>query len=122
METINGEPKTEAKKLLKDVMMQKIIEKQSVFIFVATPYSMRNKDRPAHCAMAARFSKTMYAVVKRGFISKIYWRRYRNFPWKTVYFFKTEEDLDYIIKELSERETKRHLKRQKKQEEYIGYA
>lgn len=116
---------TPNRKLLKDMLMQKMIEKQDIFIFVATPYSMKNKDRPHHCAVAAKFSKTMYAVVKRGLLSRIYWRRYKHFPWKTVYFFKTDEDLDYIINELlktSERAAKRRNKRKKEDQENIGYA
>jgi hypothetical protein len=113
-----------APRKLKDILMQNAIERKDIFIFVATPYSMKNKDRVAHCTIAARFSKTMYAVVKRGIISKFYWRKFKQFPWKTVYMFKTEEDLDYIMKDLLKIAAKESKRKMKKRDngENIGYA
>jgi len=114
-----------APKTLKEILMEKAIQQKDVFIFVATPYSMKNKDRVAHCTIAAKFSKTMYAVVKRGVISRLYWQKFKNFPWKTVYLFKTDEDLDFIMKDLlkkAAKESRRKMKKTKSHEENIGYA
>jgi hypothetical protein len=110
-------------KELENIFLTKLLSHKEVFIFVATPMSMKNRDRLYHCAVAAKYHKTMYACVKDGFISRIYWRRFRDFPWKRVYVFRTKQDLDYAIHDiliLTRKDAKRLTKRKK--EDDIAYA
>ena len=105
------------------IMLNRLISLKETFVFVATPASMKNKDRFYHCSIAAKFHKTMYAYVKKGIIARIYWRRYRDFPWKRVYIFKTKQDLDFAMHEimmLMKRQTRKETKNKK--DGNIGYA
>ena len=84
------------KQQLKHEWIKRNIKSQKVFICFITKRFVRQAKRREECDLAESLNRLMYAAVKRG----TWWRKFKKYPWRKVYYFDCKEDLEHIMRDI----------------------